>query len=73
MKNLVFLLGLLAACGCEPAKLDVNTGKVDTGNKDSVTQAEPVGVIPADDCQQIDIGDKACNFRLTDQNGNTWE
>ncbi len=72
MKNIFFLLGLLTACGCEPSELDVKPGKVDTGNK-TAAQADPVGVIPADDCQQIDIGDKACNFRLTDQNGLTWD
>tara|TARA_B100000287_G_C20663726_1_gene791007 strand:- start:289 stop:963 length:675 start_codon:yes stop_codon:yes gene_type:complete len=72
MKNIIFLLGLLTACGCEPSELDVKTGKVDTGDK-TPTQAEPVGVIPADDCQQIDIGDKACNFTLLDQNGDIWE
>ena len=75
MKKLLFLIGLLAACtGCEASKLDVKEGKTDTAGIDPpAPELEPVGVIPADDCQQIDIGDKACNFRLTDQNGETWD
>lgn len=65
------MLGLAA---CSPTKLETKTGKVDTGTQgSSAEQLEPVGVIPADDCQQIDIGDKACNFRLSDQNGETWD
>ena len=30
-------------------------------------------MIAASDCQHINLGDKACNFRLTDQNGDTWD
>ena len=75
MKTLLFVLGLLAACsGCEPSKLEIKDGKVDTAVKQTVEPpAEPVGVIPTDDCQQIDIGDKACNFTLYDQDGDVWE
>ena len=70
MKKLLFMLGLLAiACG--PAKLE--TADKDTGPDVPAPPLQPVGVIPADDCQQIDIGDKACNFRLTDQNGDVWD
>jgi len=32
----------------------------------------PEGVIAADDCQHLRIGDKACDFRLLDQNGEVW-
>ena len=70
------MLGLLAACsGCEPSKIEIEDGKLDTAVKLDLEeeQADPIGVIPGDDCQQIDIGDKACNFRLLDQNGETWE
>ena len=73
MKKLFFMLGLSAIMACSPAKLETKTGKVDTGGSSSVQELEPVGVIPADDCQQIDLGDKACNFRLSDQNGETWD
>jgi len=69
MKKLLFVLGL--SC-CSPAKLET---KKDTGSTliPPEPPLEPVGVMPADDCQQIDIGDKACNFRLLDQNGEIWE
>ena len=71
------MLGLSATIACSPAKLETKTGKVDTGaqgpDSSSNQELEPVGVIPGDDCQQIDIGDKACNFRLSDQNGKTWD
>ena len=68
------MLGLLAACsGCEPSKLEVKDGKLDTAAKQAAEIIDPVGVIPGDDCQQVDIGDKACNFRLLDQNGEVWE
>jgi thiol-disulfide isomerase/thioredoxin len=71
MKKLVFMIGLMAiACG--PSKLETNN-KTDTGPSIDAQPLDPVGVIPADDCQQIDLGDKACNFRLTDQNGKTWD
>lgn len=59
------------AIACGPSKLEVT--KKDTGSSAPEPPLEPVGVIPAEDCQQIDIGDKACNFRLTDQNGETWD
>lgn len=71
MKKLVFVIGLIAMA-CSPAKLETNN-KTDTGSNPPAPPLEPVGVIPADDCQQIDIGDKACNFRLLDQNGEIWE
>ena len=77
MKNLVFLLGFLTACGCSPSKVDIKEGKIDTGfstvSDNEEVQPDPAGIIPADDCQQIDIGDKACNFTLLDQDGNIWE
>jgi len=58
--------------GCAPAKLETNIKDKDTGNVIE-PPPDPIGVVPADDCQQIDIGDKACNFILKDQNGNTWQ
>lgn len=75
MKSVLFLIGLMAACsGCEPSKLEVEEGKVDSGaDAPPEPPADPAGVIPADDCQQIDVGDKACNFTLLDQNGELWE
>lgn len=75
MKKLLFAVGFLIFCtGCEPGKLKTEKGKVDTGPPPiPVEELEPIGMIPADDCQQVDIGDKACNFRLTDQAGKTWD
>ena len=81
MKTVLFVLGLLVAC--EPSTVDIDDPKADdviigaedhTGSHGTTPEdLEPVGVIAASDCQQIDIGDKACNFRLTDQNGNVWD
>ena len=34
---------------------------------------EPIGVMPDDNCQHIQIGDTPCNFRLLDQNGEVWD
>ena len=64
------MIGLITVA-CGPSKLEID--KKDTGPEAPEVPLDPVGVIPADDCQQIDIGDKACNFRLTDQNGETWD
>ena len=77
MKKLFFMLGLattITISACSPAKVETNNKK-DTGlnNNPPEPPLEPVGVITGDDCQHIDIGDKACNFRLTDQNGEIWE
>lgn len=71
MKKLFFALGFLYACSPTDVKIKTNNH---TGESNlPAEELEPVGIITADDCQQIDIGDKACNFRLTDQNGATWE
>lgn len=75
MKTLFFVLATLSACG--PSKVDIKDGAVDqvnhTGAPAESDTLEPVGVIAAEDCQQIDRGDKACNFRLTNQHGETWD
>ena len=71
MKKLFFVLGAIAVVSCSPAKLE--TKQKDTGESFVHPPPPPVGVIPADDCQQVDIGDKACNFTLLDQNGDIWE
>lgn len=74
MKNLFFVFGACLMFACKSAELEVKESKNDTGKLSQGTgELEPVGVIPRDDCQQIDLGDKACNFRLTDQNGKTWD
>tara|TARA_Y100001938_G_scaffold141852_1_gene212233 strand:+ start:258 stop:872 length:615 start_codon:yes stop_codon:yes gene_type:complete len=75
MKTLFFALVGLIACG--PTELDVSKelsqqATEHTGESQQKEQI-PEGVIPADDCQHIDIGDKACNFTLYDQNGDVWE
>lgn len=81
MKTLFFALSMLWACG--PSKVEIKEDSTDevqfgaddhTGSHGTIEEEiEPVGVMPAADCQQIDIGDKACNFRLTDQNGDVWD
>ena len=74
MKKFFFVLGLSGIVACAPGNVETSN-KTDTAvvGQTPSPPLEPVGVIPADDCQQIDIGDKACNFRLTDQEGNTWD
>ena len=70
MKTLFFIL--VSLIGCKPSELKTTDGSNShTGEAEVVL--EPVGVIPADDCQHIALGDKACNFRLSDQDGNTWD
>ena len=71
MKTLFFLTALLVSC--KATELETKNNKSDTAAVVVVEELAPVGVIPADDCQQIDIGDKACNFRLPDQTGKTWD
>jgi len=81
MKSLFFVLGMLFACEPTPVELkDQNGDEFQIGASDHTgshnTQEEeldPVGVIPESDCQHINVGDKACNFRLSDQNGETWD
>lgn len=81
MKSLFFILGMLVACEPTPVEFkDQNGNEFQIGADDHTgshnvaeEELEPVGVIPASDCQHIDIGDKACNFRLTDQNGDVWD
>ena len=82
MKTLFFVLSML--CACEPTEVEIKNGNPDDevqigaedhtgGHGAAAEELEPVGVIAASDCQHIDIGDKACNFRLTDQNGDVWD
>jgi thiol-disulfide isomerase/thioredoxin len=80
MKTLFFMVGVLGAC--RPSDVKINNGDIDgnqigaedhTGIPGPPEELDPVGVIAADDCQHIELGDKACNFRLTDQNGETWD
>ena len=83
MKTLFFVLSMLMAC--EPSPVDIKdkeTNDVQIGAEDHTGSSgihiepedlDPVGVIAAADCQHINLGDKACNFRLADQNGDTWD
>jgi len=82
MKTLFFILGMLVACG--PTDVEIKDGsgaEIQIGAEDHTgshgtaeeEELEPVGVIAADDCQHIELGDKACNFRLADQDGETWD
>tara|TARA_Y100000310_G_C20616888_1_gene781113 strand:- start:66 stop:677 length:612 start_codon:yes stop_codon:yes gene_type:complete len=72
MKTLIFVLGLGTSC-VQDKPLDNLTETGATEQAAEEKPDEPVGVIPAADCQQVDIGDKACNFKLLDQNGDVWE
>ena len=76
MKTLFFVLGLMIGCA-DDKQHATEKGEVETTNEVTEQEQEeelaPVGIITADDCQHIDRGDKACNFRLTDQNGETWD
>jgi peroxiredoxin len=75
MKTLFFMVGCMIGC-VDDKTTSVESGEVestDQGIPDDDPWLEPVGLIPAEDCQQINRGDKACNFRLTDQNGETWD
>ena len=78
MKMLFLILAMLACC--RPTPVDIGSSNPIIGAEDhtgshGVKEDElgPVGVIAASDCQHIDIGDKACNFRIVDQDGNTWD
>ena len=68
MKKLCFMM--LALVGCA-AELQTSENLGPPPEPEEILQ--PIGVIPADDCQHIDIGDKACNFRLLDQNGDVFD
>jgi hypothetical protein len=70
MKSL-FFVSLLAIC-CNPAELKTDQSE-HTGNLETTEPLFPVGMIPDDSCAQINIGDKVCNFRLKDQNGEVWD
>ena len=69
MKTLFFALLLTLGCQADK-KLNDDTA---AGTKAPVEVVYPDGVIPAADCQHINVGDKACNFRLLDQNEEIWE
>jgi peroxiredoxin len=69
MKTLFFALLLTLGCQADK-KLNDDTA---AETKATVEVVYPDGVIPAADCQHINVGDKACNFRLLDQNEEIWE
>jgi peroxiredoxin len=71
MKTLIFMLGFILSC----TQNKTSNNNSETGIVKQVEEEieEPVGIIPAEDCQQINRGDKACNFKLLDQNGVVWE
>tara|TARA_R110002020_G_scaffold46911_1_gene133931 strand:- start:233 stop:829 length:597 start_codon:yes stop_codon:yes gene_type:complete len=69
MKTLFFALLLVLGCKADK-KLNHDTADETKG---AVEILPPDGVIAAADCQHINVGDKACNFRLLDQNEEIWE
>tara|TARA_B100000519_G_C14154032_1_gene395967 strand:- start:31 stop:624 length:594 start_codon:yes stop_codon:yes gene_type:complete len=68
MKKLYFIMALMFGCA---ANLETTDTLGPPPEPEEIL--EPVGVMPDDDCQHIDIGDKPCNFRLLDQNGEVWD
>jgi len=72
---LYFLLAMLMCC--KPSDVNLNEDSAAVNQQVGEAQVpeeplEPIGVIAAEDCQHINMGDKACNFSLTDQNGDVW-
>ena len=78
MKTLFFISSLLI--NCRPSPVDIapdgdiepTIGAEDHTGSHGIAEHPADGVIGAPDCQQVDIGDKACNFRLLDQNRDVW-
>jgi hypothetical protein len=81
--KLLFFIATIAtiACSCDPTEvsgLPENPGTlIESSGHSGVTTGidpiEPIGVIASTDCQQLEMGDKACNFRLLDQTGTVWD
>ena len=70
-----FLLSMLVCC--KPAEVMLEDGtdsssQIEPQVGEPEVPREPVGVMAAEDCQQINMGDKACDFRLRHQNGEVW-
>jgi len=65
MKNLYFITALLFGCAAE-----LQTDLID---EDIEEILEPIGIIPNSDCRHIDMGDKPCNFRLLNHDGEVWD
>ena len=60
MKTLFFTLSLLSACNNDKTLDDVENAEVETHTGEVASEPlEPVGVMSAEDCQHINIGDKA--------------
>jgi len=80
MKKLFFMIGLIGMTCCKATPIDIDQSNTDepmigaedhTGST-GIAQVSPDGVLPAEDCQHVDIGDTPCNFRLLDQNQEVW-
>jgi thiol-disulfide isomerase/thioredoxin len=79
MKKILFFLFFLTACEQDKSIKENDTQDVATheeenqhGTPSEQEEEEPLGIIVADDCQQVNLGDKACNIRLHDQDNNVW-
>ena len=74
MKKILFFLFFLTACGQNKStkENDTHDGVVHE-HEEHQPEEEPLGIIAADDCQQVNLGDKACNIRLEDQDNNVWD
>jgi thiol-disulfide isomerase/thioredoxin len=64
---------LLLMFACSPSDVEVGEFPPAEDSQAPEPPMAPVGVVTADDCQQLNLGDTACNFALLDQNGDTWE
>tara|TARA_Y100001963_G_scaffold158223_1_gene257110 strand:+ start:1636 stop:2238 length:603 start_codon:yes stop_codon:yes gene_type:complete len=72
MKKTVFCLFFLLACANNTSEKSRDTHVAEKETEEQASE-EPLGIIASDDCQHINLGDKACNIRLYDQNGNVWD
>ena len=67
MKRIIYSLFFLLACADDKTISGNDTH--DVTDQKTVEQTtpeveEPIGIIAKEDCQQINLGDKACNIRL---------
>ena len=75
MKKAIFSLFFLLACANDKSAKsnDTHVAEQEIDEQISEEPEEPIGIIAADDCQQVNLGDKACNIRLYDQDNNVWD
>ena len=79
MKKIIFFLFFLITCSQDksPKENDTHANVEEVATEEPETKEEeveePIGIIAADDCQHINLGDKPCNIRLYNQNNDIWD